>query len=543
MQVSTLSGGTVVYKMLSGTATNLQDCTVVDSTTARLGKNSVELRRSFLCQPNQFHDVKDATANVTDLFELNATSSSIRWSTTVTSSSTRPWSTAIRASLGYADGGAASRIWLGGPRSGNLPSASDDPYAPFSLSAPPATAFTSPYGGLSNDIGRKNRPANAIGPSSTLPMLTLIGKHAGLSLLHSPEDTPVVASASAARVDRSDGLWQNWTRYYHRLGAGVSAVRFESDLLAHAPCWRPAAAWLRSRYPRFFEPHPAAASALRRLSGLSASYADLRGPADLDAQAASEYKRMGWGLNWDSSARFPWHGEWAPTAADGFDTGAHHGWLTCFAHDAPDSHTGEGCKNVTYGDLSSWYAHIRRMGEEVGARFSSCQYGNLFEFGWNVRSVWPAKPLNCTALSVAASNATRLLCHTQGLLRDREYGKALLFSPADPSPSSGSLVCGGMEGSCLMDPSPDLPYLPHLLAMARASIAHAPSDGVCIDRQDWVGEVNPNADDGKTWLPVAPVTGVKVAGLAKGAGRATSVAERHARRVGRGARCRRQPLG
>jgi hypothetical protein len=39
--------------------------------------------------------------------------------------------------------------------------------------------------------------------------------------------------------------------------------------------------------------------------------------------------------------------------------------------------------------------------------------------------------------------------------------------------------------------------------MAHTSIAKVPSAGVCIDRQDWLGHVNPGADDKVTWAPVA----------------------------------------
>lgn len=65
-------------------------------------------------------------------------------------------------------------------------------------------------------------------------------------------------------------------------------------------------------------------------------------------------------------------------------------------------------------------------------------------------------------------------------------------------------MCGGLDGSCIMDPHPDLPYLQHLLDMAHTSIGRTPSAGVCIDRQDWIGQVNPAADDGNTWFPVRP---------------------------------------
>lgn len=38
--------------------------------------------------------------------------------------------------------------------------------------------------------------------------------------------------------------------------------------------------------------------------------------------------------------------------------------------------------------------------------------------------------------------------------------------------------------------------------MARTSMAKVPSSGICIDRQDWLGHVNPRADDRRTWFPV-----------------------------------------
>ena len=66
-----------------------------------------------------------------------------------------------------------------------------------------------------------------------------------------------------------------------------------------------------------------------------------------------------------------WHGEWLPTAADGFG----ESWLTCFAHGPPDQHTNEGCKTVSYAEIDSWYRHINKMGAAVGTEFSSCQYG------------------------------------------------------------------------------------------------------------------------------------------------------------------------
>ena len=109
------------------------------------------------------------------------------------------------------------------------------------------------------------------------------------------------------------------------------------------------------------------------------------------------------------------------------------------------------------------------------------RYGNLFEFGWEVAKSWPNKTVDCSKAATNGHPQQQLLCHSQQLLRDK-YGAALLYKSAAGGASS-DLVCGGLDGSCIMDPHPDLPYLEHVLDMARTSITKTPSSGVCIDRQ------------------------------------------------------------
>lgn len=179
-------------------------------------------------------------------------------------------------------------------------------------------------------------------------------------------------------------------------------------------------------------------------------------------------------------------GEWIPTAADGFN----ESWLTCFQHDSPDGHKNEGCREASYADIASWYENQKKMG------FRTCVYGNLFEFGWSVAANWPNSSLDC---NTASTNSTILACHTRQLLTDK-YGQSLLWNIRKPQ----ELVCGGMMGSCIMDPSQHLTYLGHLKDMARTSMTRTPSSGVCIDRQDWIGYVNPSTDDGQTWYPTEP---------------------------------------
>jgi len=165
-------------------------------------------------------------------------------------------------------------------------------------------------------------------------------------------------------------------------------------------------------------------------------------------------------------------------------------WLCCFAHDLPDHHTDENCSYPGYVDLNMWYEHQRKLG------FRTCVYVNLFEFGWDVKSVYPRSKIDCSNID-PKDNHTILACHTKQLL-DEKYGKALLYNIRD----STSLVCGGLDGSCIMDPNPEGVYLDHLLEMAETSMKYTPSSGVCIDRQDWIGFVNPNSDDNRTWFPI-----------------------------------------
>lgn len=308
------------------------------------------------------------------------------------------------------------------------------------------------YGGQDNNIGR---PEMAEDTAVVLPMLTRVAGSIGLTLAQDPNDTPIVAYATAAAAAAGGAAWLNWTRVFHRLGGNADPISFSADFIATGPDWKPAAAWMARQYPTFFEPNPAALETARRVSG-TGSYADLRGADDFEPSAAQLYADFGWAMNWDSTARFPWHGEWMPTAEDGFG----EQWVSCFAHGPPDGHTHEGCKNVSYAEIDSWYRHINKMGLAVDRNFSSCQYGNLFEFGWNVEKAYPDKTVNCTAAATSGNPEQQLLCHTQQLLEE-SYGKALLFTPTDPDPKTGKLVCGGLDGSCVMDPHPDLPYLQH----------------------------------------------------------------------------------
>jgi hypothetical protein len=92
--------------------------------------------------------------------------------------------------------------------------------------------------------------------------------------------------------------------------------------------------------------------------------------------------------------------------------------------------------NVSYAEIKGWYDNQRSHG------FHVCQYGNLHEFGWQVKNVWPpgsSKGTNCSTAAKAGNPEQALLCQTQQLLNDK-YGDALMRIP-NATGASDELLC------------------------------------------------------------------------------------------------------
>ena len=126
----------------------------------------------------------------------------------------------------HKEGGRISGCRLGSNASSGaplVPGCGTNPVAPHT----PNERALFYYGGEGNNIGK---PTQNGAPSSILPVLTRIDAalDTGITLAQSPEDTPIVAFATAAAADHSGagagagagsaGAWLNWTRRYHRFG-------------------------------------------------------------------------------------------------------------------------------------------------------------------------------------------------------------------------------------------------------------------------------------------------------------------------------------
>ena len=157
---------------------------------------------------------------------------------------------------------------------------------------------------------------------------------------------------------------------------------------------------------------------------------------------------------------------------------------------------------------------LNNAGKAVGASFSTCTYGNFFEFGWNVSDGggWPEStcesPGSC--LEQNRCNANKILWHSSTNLSD-----AIIREYQDDKGHKGMLMPSGCLGQpcAMMDPATES-YSNHLLSMARTALEKTPDGnaGLCVDRQDMVGTINPHADDGVTLYqyqgaPAEPVVG------------------------------------
>ena len=137
---------TIRLRSLPGSGTQLEDCTVLQTSTAVV-PGGLQLTRVVKCRPNEYHDVGGATASVVDTFTAAINGSSIKWTTNISSTSQAAWSTPIVACLGWASWADSSRAWLGGPREMRSVSLKYDPLAPFALEKTTAAPFSRLYYG------------------------------------------------------------------------------------------------------------------------------------------------------------------------------------------------------------------------------------------------------------------------------------------------------------------------------------------------------------------------------------------------------------
>lgn len=289
------------------------------------------------------------------------------------------------------------------------------------------------------------------GDGFVIPLLTVAEpeQDAAISLVLSPEDTLLEMSLSA----RQSGSFA-FARNDHRISR-TNTVRFAMDLVAHEADWRGGLRWMTRRYAEFFNPpNPRA----RDIIGLGA-YSDWEG--DLDA---TMLKRMGFRVNWKASYDFPYMGMFLPPIGDN------------------ERYPRLVKSNTTsIAQLRDYSARMRHMG------FHVLNYFNVTELGATRGMPKEADP------SLTPADRWK---NVHNFMRDEVADGILLDRQGRPYPSWEGCVamdCGGPK------------YRTFLLEQARRHTERLPdSDGICIDRLDWLRFYNLNADDGQSWRRAQP---------------------------------------
>ena len=285
----------------------------------------------------------------------------------------------------------------------------------------------------------------------SLPLVTLLDSAAGrgLSIVQSPGD---ILRRMVVTVTRQGEV--TFSRLDHRISV-ARPVCFSLDLVPHEDDWRAALGWLARRYPTFVDPpNPRALE----VSGLGA-YSTEEG--DLDA---ARLAAMGFGVNWKASFDFPYPGMFLPPVPAWVE------WTSLL-----------GRPNAVRS-LRGYSRQMRRQG------FRVLNYFNVTEYGANV--VDPPPPRRAEREADLWRDANDFLYY--GPIRD-----AIL-----PGPDGRPI--GTWVGGIAVDPG-DPAWRDFLLAQAERHIREIPdSDGICIDRLDWLTFYNPRFDDGVSWVNGKP---------------------------------------
>ena len=289
-----------------------------------------------------------------------------------------------------------------------------------------------------------------------IPLATVVSlvQDGGFSLVLSPEDVllNMTVAASASGDIR-------FSRTNHRLGGGKT-VHFAMDLVGHEADWRGGLRWMAARYPAFFDPPNPKADAM---AGCGAYSGDER-PID-----AAKFTRMAFRISWKLSDDFPYMGMFIPPVKN-----ADERWTRSCGEPAP---TGKG-DTISCRQMNDYGRWMRQHG------FHVLNYFNVTEFGKDMKDaeILAARAGDPDLWKDPVAFAKLRLPHA-------------IFRKQPPSM---------YYGAWLVDVG-DSAYREFMLEQARRHIALLPdTDGICIDRMDWLRFYNPDGDDGVSWVDGRP---------------------------------------
>lgn len=304
-----------------------------------------------------------------------------------------------------------------------------------------------------------------------LPLFTVLSPAAdvGLSLVLSPDDVLLAMDLAVSAA----GQFQ-YTRTNHRLGGGRT-VKFTMHLVPHEASWRGGLRFMTERYPQFFEaPNPRA----HRIAGCGA-YSICESPVDV-----AKFRKMAFGFNWKLSDDFPYMGMFVPPVK-----AAEEPWKRSGAEPCPP---GKG-PMTSARQMNDYARYMKTNG------FSVLSYFNVTEYGKNVNP-------RLGDLPPGKAEDPDLWKDSSAFMKAKLPNAWLRISGSDRTewgatglPDGRKGLMSNCYGAAIVDPG-DPDYLAFMLEQAARNIQWLPdTDGICIDRTDWLRYFNITADDGVSW--------------------------------------------
>ena len=317
----------------------------------------------------------------------------------------------------------------------------------------------------------------------SLPLFTLLSPSTdnGLSLVLSPQDTLLDMELSVSQTGQF-----LFARTNHRLGSGKT-IRFSMHLVAHEASWRGGLRFMNQRYPEYFE------APNKRVHTIAAcgAYSGSESPIDV-----ARMKKMAFGFNWKLSDDFPYMGMFIPPVKN-----SDVKWKRSCAEPRP-----EGKPDSTSCRQLNDYAKYMKLNG-----FSVLNYFNVTEYGKDVNPDIEELSKDKAADPELWKNCSEYMRvnFPKAWLKVTSSIKTVNSNPLVPVittdlPGGIKGIMSNCYGAAIVDPG-DPEYLKFILDQAQRHIKFVPeSDGICIDRTDWLSLYNSMADDGVSWKDGKP---------------------------------------
>lgn len=289
-----------------------------------------------------------------------------------------------------------------------------------------------------------------------IPIVSILEekKDAGMSIVLNPDDDILDMTMQV----HSDGNI-SFNRIFNRI-SNKNVLRFSFDIITHEADWRGGLRYMTNKYPEYFYPANPKADTMAGTAAYSAGQ-------DVDFDIA-KMKKMAFKVNWMASFDFPYMGMFIPPVD-------------------------EKTKWIRFGGGTTSIARMQQYAKKMkDMGFHVLNYFNVTEFGTKMK--YPLTSNNIPNDSVVWKDANAFFYYH---LKD-----AILPVPdraISPNGRNYKGVWFSWEGAIATDPGEPV-YKEFLLDQAKKHIQYFPaSDGVCIDRMDWLRMYNEDRDDGISW--------------------------------------------